>query len=79
MATTPSNINIATAHQGETISHIAYRMYGTSRGYVEDILALNPALCELPAMLPMGTQVKLPAKTASSTKAAAIPSINLWD
>lgn len=28
---------------------------------VEQILALNPGLCRLPALLPMGTVIKMPA------------------
>ena len=70
--------NIVLVHQGETISHIAYRIYGSSRGAVEQILALNPGLCTLPALLPMGTPVRLPAQERHSA-APVLPSINLWD
>ncbi len=66
------------AHQGETISHIAYRVYGSSKGRVEEILALNPKLCDLPAQLPMGTIVKLPAQK-SGDQIAILPTINLTD
>ncbi len=69
--------NIVLARQGETISHIAHRVYGSSRGMVEPILALNPGLCTLPAMLPMGTPVRLPAQERQA--APVLPSINLWD
>ena len=69
--------NTVTARQGDTISSIAYRVGGNSRGMVEQILALNPGLCTLPAMLPMGTPVRLPAQERQA--APVLPSINLWD
>ena len=69
--------NTVTARQGDTISSIAYRVGGNSRGMVEQILALNPGLCELPALLPMGTPVRLPAQERPA--APVLPSINLWD
>lgn len=70
------NADTVMARQGETVSHIAYRVYGSSRGHVEKILALNHGLCELPALLPMGTLIRLPAQQRQAEK---LPSINLWD
>ena len=69
--------NIVLARQGETISHIAHRVYGSSRGMVEQILALNPGLCRLPALLPMGTVIKMPAPKKQA--APVLPAVNLWD
>lgn len=70
--------NTVIARQGETISHIAYRVYGRSRGMVEAILTLNPGLCEQPALLPMGTVLRLPAQPQTQA-VEALPVINLWD
>lgn len=68
--------NTATSRQGETISNIAYRIYGSSRGRVEEILEMNPGLCALPAILPVGTVIKLPAEQQQTEK---IQTVNLWD
>lgn len=70
-------VDTVTALQGETISHIAYRVYGSSRGRVEAILAHNPGLSRLPAMLPMGTVIRLPEK--QEMQAPVLPALNLWD
>ena len=69
--------NTVTARQGDTISSIAYRVGGNSRGMVEQILALNPGLCRLPALLPMGTVIKMPAPKKQA--APVLPAVNLWD
>ena len=69
------------AEQDETISHVCWRLYGKTTSMVEKVLAANPSLCELPAMLPAGTKIILPASLnqAASQAAAIVPTINLWD
>ena len=71
-----TSVNTVIALQNETISHIAYRVYGASHGYVEKILALNPRLCDQSSMLSAGTVVCLPAEVPEST---LMKFINLWD
>ena len=69
--------NTVTARQGDTISSIAWRIYGSSHGMVEQILALNPGLSRQSALLPMGTIIKLPAPQKQA--APVLPAVNLWD
>jgi len=63
------------AYQYETIDALAYRIFGYTRGIVEQIVTLNPGLCELAVRLPAGTAVKVPDKAPTANK----PSIKLWD
>lgn len=63
--------------EGDTLSGIAYRLYGSSREKVEDILELNPQLCRYPARLPAGVPVRLPAKQAAAVP--TIKTVQLWD
>ena len=66
-----------TSRQGDTISAIAWRVYGSGRGMVEQILEANPGLCGLPAILPVGTVVILPAAPEKTAEKIAV--VNLWD
>ena len=70
------SVNSVVALQDETISHIAYRVFGSSCGYVEEILKLNPCLCQQSALLEAGTVVVLPVEVPE-----VVPTkfINLWD
>lgn len=61
--------------QNETVDAIAYRVFGKTAGIVEIIYQDNPALCELPAMLPMGTPVNVPESVPEPQK----KQVNLWD
>ncbi|KES19034.1 P2-like prophage tail protein X [Gilliamella apicola SCGC AB-598-I20] len=61
--------------QNETIDALAYRVFGRTAGIVEIIYQNNPKLCELPAILPMGTEVNVPEMVVEKTK----NTINLWD
>ena len=62
--------------QGDTLSAIAYRNYGESRGQVERILEANPYLCAQPALLPAGIAIRLPEV---QPKQKTTPTLNLWD
>lgn len=61
--------------QNETIDALAYRIFGRTAGIVEIIYTNNPMLCELPAILPMGTAVNVPENVSEPQKKL----INLWD
>lgn len=63
------------ALQNETVDAIAYRIFGKTKGIVEQIYLLNPSLCELSAQLPMGTRVIIPETVSEPQK----KQINLWD
>lgn len=65
------------SQQGDTLDALVFRYLGASSGYVEQTLALNPALAALGAVLPSGTMVTLPA--AAETPSTAQDSISLWD
>lgn len=66
------------ANQGDTLDAICWRHYGRTEGCVEAVLAANPGLAKLGAVLPMGTLIELPELARSST-AKTINLINLWD
>ncbi|MEA9393492.1 tail protein X [Acerihabitans sp. TG2] len=63
------------ALQGDTVDAICWRYYGRTQGVVEQVLAVNPRLADLGAMLPHGTTLELP----DIPDAAVIESLNLWD
>lgn len=61
---------------GDTLSSIAYRYYGSSKGQVERILAANPELCRHPALLPAGVPIILPV---AQPAVSAVKTLQLWD
>ncbi|MCQ4171913.1 tail protein X [Hafnia paralvei] len=63
------------ASQGDTFDALCYRRYGRTEGVVEAVLAVNPGLAELGAVLPHGTAVELPVVESSTTS----ETVNLWD
>lgn len=63
------------AEQNETVDEIAYRLFGRTKGLVEIIYNNNPKLCQLPAKLPLGTQVIIPDSVPQSEK----KQVKLWD
>ena len=77
MSAAAVSANTITSRQGDTISAIAWRAYGSGRGMVEQILEANPGLCGLPAILPVGTVVILPAAPEKTAEKIAV--VNLWD
>ncbi|CNL09292.1 tail protein X [Yersinia kristensenii] len=61
--------------QGDTLDLICARYYGYTEGVFETVLAANPGLAELGAVLPHGTPVELPdVQTSPVTE-----TVNLWD
>lgn len=65
----------AWAQQGDTLDEICARYYGRTEGVFEAVLAANPGLAELGAVLPYGTAIELPDVQAS----AVAETINLWE
>lgn len=63
------------ASQGDTLDALCYRRYERTEGVVEAVLAVNPGLAELGAVLPHGTAVELPVVESSTTS----ETVNLWD
>lgn len=63
------------ARQNETVDEIAYRLFGRTKGLVEIIYNNNPKLCQLPAKLPLGTQVTIPDVMPQAEK----KQVKLWD
>lgn len=63
------------ALQGDTLDALCHRHYGRTGGVVEVVLAANPGLAELGAILPHGTSVSLPEVDT----AAVTETVNLWD
>lgn len=72
----PADTVIST--EGDTVSAIAYRLYGSSRHRVEEILERNPGLCRHPALLPAGIAISLPTDQ-NYNEPAVIKTVNLWD
>ncbi|MHA3355569.1 tail protein X [Yersinia enterocolitica] len=63
------------AQQGDTLDLICTRYYGRTEEVFETVLAANPGLAELGAVLPHGTPIKLPdVQTSPVTE-----TVNLWD
>ena len=69
--------NVVISSEGDTLSSIAYRHYGSSAGQVERILRSNPKLAAHPAALPAGLVIKLPA--IEEEKIKTVQTVNLWD
>ncbi|ENX6882558.1 tail protein X [Escherichia coli] len=67
------------ALQGDTLDAICVRYYGRTEGVVEAVLAAvlaaNPGLAELGAVLPHGTAVELP----DVQTAPVAETVNLWE
>ncbi|MDX6042899.1 tail protein X [Scandinavium lactucae] len=63
------------AQQGDTLDALCHRHYGRTEGVVEAVLAANPGLAELGAILPHGTCISLPVVDT----AAVTETLNLWD
>ncbi len=63
------------AQQGDTLDMICARYYGRTEGVFEEVLAANPGLAGLRAVLPHGTPVDLPEVQAAPVS----ETVNLWD
>jgi phage tail protein X len=66
-----------TALDGETVDEVCWRVLGRTDGVYEQVLGLNPGLCEIGPRLPAGTAVILP--TPSAAKSATLDIVQLWD
>ncbi len=64
------------AQQHDTVDALCYRLYGTTQGITEQVLAANPGRAEHGPQLPHGTPVMLPEQPAATPRA---PTVNLWD
>jgi phage tail protein X len=64
------------ASEGDTVDFIVWRAYGAQNArLVERVLAANPGLADLGAILPSGTVVTLPALDT----VAETTGVRLWD
>lgn len=63
------------ALQGDTLDALCARYYGRTQGVFEAVLAANPGLAELGAVLPHGTAVEMPDVQSSPVK----ETVSLWD
>ena len=66
-----------TARQGDTLDAICWRHYGATAGVFEQVLAANPGLADLGAVIPHGTQVELP-DIDSTSKTTTASLVQLW-
>lgn len=66
-----------TALQGETIDALVWRVLGADVTVVGDVLNLNRGLAALGPVLPEGTPVTLPVKSAPAV--ATRETVQLWD
>lgn len=66
---------IVYSEQNETIDALVWRVFGVTRGLVEQVYQLNTGLCDLPTQLPLGVAIVLPdfAELPKNEK------INLWN
>ena len=63
------------AMQGDTLDALCARYYGRTEGVFESVLAANPGLAGLGAVLPHGTAVELPDVQSSPVT----ETLNLWE
>ncbi|MDO8908918.1 MAG: tail protein X [Pseudohongiella sp.] len=68
-------MNIAYAHQNETLDHLCHRVLGRTAGVTEQVLELNPGLADLGPNLPEGTAVTLPS---NPVRTRTIETVQLW-
>lgn len=55
------------------LDEICFRYYGTEKGTVEKVLALNKHVAELPLLLPEGVEIELPSLEAKTKE------MKLWE
>lgn len=67
----------ATAHEGETIDALIWRVLGAGTSVLQTVLDLNRDLADLGQILPTGQIVILPRLTTETVK--TVKMINLWD
>lgn len=59
--------------ENEMLDEICFRYYGTEKGTVEKVLALNKHVAELPLLLPEGVEIELPSLEAKTKE------MKLWE
>ena len=64
--------------QGDTVDALCWRELGATTGVVEAVLELNRDLADLGPVLPTGTLVRLPERSAA-TSTPTLPTQQLWD
>ena len=72
-----SDTMTATAHQGETLDALVWRILGAGSGTVEQVLELNRDIAGIGAVLPEGRVVVLPRLTVAPVQERKI--VQLWD
>jgi phage tail protein X len=65
----------ATALEGETVGEVCWRVLGTTRSVVEQVLEGNPGLADLGPRLPGGHPARQRRRHARPT----LETISLWD
>jgi phage tail protein X len=65
------------ARQGDTVDAICWRELGTTADVVAQVFELNRGLASLGPILPEGTLVTLPERSAAT--APILPTLQLWD
>lgn len=65
------------AHQNDTVDLLVWRHLGSTAGYIEETLRLNPGLADHGTLLPHGTAVTLPEPRAATQMVRNI--VQLWD
>lgn len=79
MTNTATPVTMVRSVQGDTLSGIVWRHMGQGPGRVEAVLAANPHLAHMPALLPAGVAVELPATTNTTNRPAPVSTVRLWD
>jgi len=69
--------DILTAKQGDTLDELIWRERGLCAPDIGRVLALNPGIADVGAVLPLGTCVTMPASMAPAAR--TLPLIQLWD
>lgn len=64
--------------QGDTVDALCWRELGATASVVEAVLERNRDLADLGHVLPTGTLVQLPERSAATTT-PALPTQQLWD
>lgn len=65
------------SRQGDTLDELLWRERSLGAADIAGVLASNPGIADLGAVLPIGTTVTVPASTAPTQ--TVLPLIQLWD